>query len=63
LARLKRIHGGHEGSERVRRRRRAPQGQEQYDVELKVDALELAEHVDQIMLFSGDSAYRTREGT
>jgi uncharacterized LabA/DUF88 family protein len=29
------------------------------DVELAVDAMELAEHVDQIVLFSGDGAFRS----
>jgi uncharacterized LabA/DUF88 family protein len=29
------------------------------DIELAVDALELAEHVDQIVLFSGDGDFRS----
>jgi uncharacterized LabA/DUF88 family protein len=29
------------------------------DIELAVDAMELAEHVDQIVLFSGDGAFRS----
>jgi len=29
------------------------------DIELAVDAMELAEHVDQIVLFSGDGDFRS----
>ena len=29
------------------------------DIELAVDAMELAEHVDQIVLFSGDGSFRS----
>ena len=32
------------------------------DVELAVDAMELAEHVDQIVLFSGDGDFRSLVG-
>ena len=34
-------------------------GKGNMDVELAVDAMELAEHVDQIVLFSGDGAFRS----
>src|SRR5262249_27929501 len=35
-------------------------GKGNMDIELAVDAMEIAEHIDQMVLFSGDAAFRAR---
>ena len=59
LARLQRLFRRHQADERVRRftGRRKVKGN--MDIELAVDAMEMAEHLDHIVLFSGDGDFRS----
>jgi len=52
LARLQRLHRRHQGDQGIHRRQRPPQVKGNNGHRARVDAMELAEHVDQIVLFS-----------
>ena len=59
LARLQRLFGCHQACEDLYRVEGRRKHKGNMDIELAVDAMEMAPHIDQLVLFSGDGDFRS----